>query len=190
MDIILGTSSKLRFRVMESLGIPFRVVHSNFNEEETKAEDVKDLVVATAKGKAAVLAPQYPDAVVITADSNSFFEGKKYGKPASREQAREWLLAMAGKPIDFYTALVVTHHTLGRQTVDLNHSRFIFKKYSEDLVERYLSQVDPTAMSIGWGPEGLGQEFLERFEGESGAERALPLDTLTRRLREFGIKVS
>ena len=189
MDIILGSSSQLRYRVMLSLGIHFRVVHSNFDEEKTKKEDIKELVSATAKGKADILAPQYPDAVVITVDSNNFFEGKKYGKPSSREQARGWLMAMSGKPIDFYTALVVTHHAANKQTIDLNHSRFIFSDYTNDLVDRYLSQVDPTTMSIGWGPQGLGREFLERFEGEPGAERALPLDTLKRRLREFGVNV-
>ena len=189
MDIILGTFSKLRLKAMESLGIPFRVVHSNFNEEQTKADDVKDLVIITAKGKAAALAPQYPNAVVITVDSNDFFEGKKYGKPTSREQAREWLTAMAGKAQDFYTALVLTHHASGRQTVDLNVSRFIFKPYGVEEVDSYLAQVDPTTMAIGWAPEGLGLALLERFEGEPGAERALPLDTLRKRLREFGVAV-
>jgi len=187
MDIILGTSSKLRLKVMKSLGIPFQVAHSDFDEEQIKADDVKDLLIATAKGKAAVLAPQYPNAVVVTADSNNVFEGRKYGKPASREQAREWLTAMAGKPQDFYTALVLTHHASGKQTVDLNVSRFIFKSYGVEEVDSYLAQVEPTIMALGWAPEGPGLALLERFEGEPGAERALPLDTLRKRLREFGV---
>jgi len=189
MEVILGTSSKLRQAAMRSLGIPFRVAVSNFDEEKTKAEDVKDLVMATAKGKAAVLAPMFPNDVVITVDSNNVFEGKKYGKPNSRAQAREWLIAMAGKSNDFYTALILTHQALGKQTVDLNVSRFYFKSYESDLVDKYLTTVDPTTMSIGWAPEGLGIEFMERFEGEPGAMNALPLDTLRLRLQEFGIAV-
>lgn len=174
---------------METLGIPFRVVPSNFDEELTKEEDVKDLVITTAKGKAAVLAPQFPNDVVITVDSNNFFNGKKYGKPESREQARDWLIAMAGKPQEFYTALVLTHHALAKQTVDLNVSRFFFKPYGAELVDKYLAEVEPTTMSIGWAAKGLGLEFLDHFEGEPGAMNALPLDTLKLRLREFGIKV-
>jgi len=185
MDIILGTASKLRIRAMESLGIPFQVVVSNFDEEQTKVDDVKDLVIATAKGKAAVLAQQYPNAIVITLDSNNFFEGKKYGKPASREQAKEWLMTMAGKSQEFYTALVLTHQASGKQTVDLNISKIIFKSFSEKELNNYLNQIDPTTMAIGWSPEGPGINLLERFEGEPGVEMALPLDTLKKRLIEF-----
>lgn len=187
MDIILGSSSKLRRKAMDSLGIPFRVVVSNFDEEQVRAADIKHLVVTTAKGKAAVLAPQYPSAIVITVDSNNFFEGKKYGKPASREQAREWLSAMAGKPQDFYTALVVTRHASGKQTVDLNVSRFILKPFSAETLDYYLAQVDPTTMAAGWSDDGPGQLLLDHFEGEPGADFALPLNTLRKRLIEFGV---
>lgn len=189
MDIILGTGSKLRLKMMESLGIPFRVSVSNFDEEQTKMEDVSDLVIATAKGKAEVLAPKYPNAIVITVDSNNFFEGKKYGKPTSRAEAKEWLMNMAGKPQEFYTALVLTHQASGKQTVDLNISRFIFKPFSEQELDNYLAQIEPTSMSIGWGPEGAGLDLLETFEGEPGADKALPLDTLRKRLREFGVTI-
>ncbi len=189
MDVILGTSSQLRFSARQSLGLPFRVVPSNFAEEQTKADDVRELVVATAKGKAAVLAPQFPDSLVITVDSNNLFEGRKYGKPSSRAQAREWLMAMAGKAQDFYTALVLTHQRVGRQTVDVNISQFFFKRFSAETLDRYLMQVAPTTMSIGWGPVGRGHELLERFVGEPGADLALPLTTLRTRLREFGITV-
>lgn len=189
MDIIFGTASKLRLSAMESLHIPFQVVPSNFDEEQTKAEDVRDLVIATAIGKARALTPLYPDAVVITVDSNNVFEGKKYGKPASREQAKEWLMAMAGKSQEFYTALVLTHQASVKQTVDLNISHITFKQFSEHELDNYLAQVDPTSMAIGWGPEGSGLTMLDKFEGEEGAEKALPLDTLRKRLREFGIVV-
>ncbi len=174
---------------MKLLNVPFQVVPSDFDEDQTKADDVRDLVIATAIGKAATLAPKYPDAVVITVDSNNVFEGKKYGKPTSREQAKEWLMAMAGKSQEFYTALVLTHQASGKQTVDLNISHIILKQFSENELDNYLAKVDPTSMAIGWGPEGSGLAMLERFEGERGAEKALPLDTLQKRLREFGIVV-
>jgi len=189
MEIILGTSSKLRRKAMESLGLPFRVAHSNFDEKVIKLDNVKELVMATAKGKAIVLAPQYPQAVVITVDSNNFFEGKNYGKPSSKEQAKEWLIAMSGKSQEFYTALVLTHQAASKQTVDLNVSRFIFKPYGTKAVDHYLAQVNPTTMAIGWAPDGPGLALLERFEGEPGAEWALPLETLRRRLHEFGVQI-
>ncbi|MEK7614815.1 MAG: Maf family nucleotide pyrophosphatase [Patescibacteria group bacterium] len=189
MEIILGSASRLRLKTMESLGIPFRVVPSHFDEEQTKKEDIEELVVATAKGKADVLAPMYPDAIIITVDSNNFFDGKIYGKPTSCEQAKEWLMSMAGKSQEFYTALVLTHFATGKQTIDVNISRFFFKSFSEEILDAYLAQVDPTTMAIGWAPAGLGLTLLERFEGEPGADTALPLVTLKKRLREFGAEV-
>ena len=174
---------------MESLGLPFKVLASNFDEEQIQAEDVRELVVAIAKGKADILANQYPNDLIITADSNNFFDGRNYGNPKSREQAKQWLMLMAGKSQEFHTGLVLTLRASDKQTVDLNTSVFTFKPFSARELDNYLAKIDPTSMAIGWSMDDGGDALLERFDGEPGAERALPLDTLRNRLREFGIAV-
>ena len=187
MDIILGSSSKTRYQAMQTLGLPFRAIASDFDEETTKADHIEDLVIATARGKAAVLQNLYPTSLIITADSCHLFESKKYGKPSSLAQAREWLLAMRGKTQETYVALVLT---LGaQQTVDLVVSSYTFKNFSPAELEAYVTQVNPLEKATGYTPAGPGLALLENFTGEPGSELALPLHTLTKRLREFGVSL-
>lgn len=187
--IILGTASRLRAEVMQRLGIPFEVIPSNFDEDTIKAGSVDEGITAIAKGKANVLARAYPDCLVVTADSNNLFEGKSYGKPKSLEQAREWLQRMRGKTQEFHTALVLTLGSAKRQTVDVNISYITFKNFSDEEIDSYFASVNPLDKAIGWAPDGPGLALLDKFTGEPGSEFALPLDTLRKRLCEFGVGV-
>lgn len=189
MDIILGSSSPLRAQAMRSIGVPFRVEVSNFNEETTKASTIDDFVVATALGKAGVLSERFPNDIVIAADSNHLFQGKSYGKPKSVAEARRWLQAMRGKSQEIHTALVLTCAARQHQCVDLNISTFTLKNFSDQELEAYLAQVDPCAKASGYTPDGPGLTLLAEFIGEPGANLALPLDTLRRRLQEFGVSL-
>lgn len=189
MDIILGTSSRLRQQTMQRLGIPFKAVPSHFDEESITTGGIDDMLIAIAKGKADELVKVYPDNIIITADSNNLFEGKSYGKPKSLAQAREWLRQMRGKTQEFHTALVVTLGSAKKQTADLNISYITFSNFSDEELDSYFTQVNPLSMAIGWSAEGSGARLLAEFKGEPGSEYALPLDTLKRRLREFGVKL-
>jgi len=179
----------MRLRAMERLGLPFHVEISEFDEEQTKAEDIDALVMETAKGKAAVLSERFPDSLIITADSNHLFEGKVYGKPADLREARTWLWDMRGKTQEIHTGLVLTLPSDHTQTVDLNVSRFTLKNFSEEALEQYLVEAAPLKRAGAVTPVGPGLLILESFEGEPGADLALPLDTLRRRLREFRVEV-
>ncbi|OGY91548.1 MAG: hypothetical protein A3B31_00285 [Candidatus Komeilibacteria bacterium RIFCSPLOWO2_01_FULL_53_11] len=189
MNIILGTGSKLRQRAMERLGLPFTIALSNFDEESIVLDDIDQTIMAIAKGKAALLAKAYPDAIIVTADSNNLFEGKSYGKPKSLKQAREWLQLMRGKTQEFHTALVVTLSSQMKRSTDVNISYITFNNFSDEEINHYFSQVNPLTMAIGWSADGPGKKLLAKFKGEPGSEFALPLDTLKKRLREFGVKI-
>jgi septum formation protein len=190
MNIILGTSSKLRQQAMPSLGILFKVIPSHFDEESIAAEEIDAMLTAIAKGKADTLVRAYPDSLIITADSNNFFEGKSYGKPKSLMQAKEWLRQMRGKTEEFHTALVVSFAAAKKQTVDLNVSYITFKNFSDNELENYLAQVNPLKMAIDWSVQGSGSDLLAEFKGEPASEYALPLNTLKKRLGKFSVVVN
>lgn len=189
MDIILGTGSLMRLQAMERLRLPFHVEISDFDEEQTKSEDIDSLVIETAKGKADVLASRFPDSLIITADSNHLFEGKIYGKPKDLHEARAWLWEMRGKTQEIHTGLVLTLPSAQKQTIDLNVSRFTLKNFTQEALEQYLVEGAPLKRAGAVTPVGPGLLILESFEGEPGADLALPLDTLRKRLREFGVEI-
>jgi len=178
----------MRRQAMERLGLPFRVEISDFDENQTKSEDIDTLVIETAKGKAAILSERFPDALIITADSNHLFEGKIYGKPVDLREARTWLWEMRGKTQEIHTGLILTLPSAHRQTIDLNVSRFTLKNFSEEELEQYLVEAAPLKRAGAVTPVGPGLLILESFDGEPGADLALPLTTLRQRLKEFGIE--
>jgi len=56
-------------------------------------------------------------------------------------------------------------------------------------LEQYLAEGAPLKRAGAVTPVGPGLLILESFEGEPGADLALPLDTLRKRLREFGVEI-
>lgn len=174
---------------MQTIGLPFRVEISNFDEDSVHQSTLDDTVTAIASGKAELLSKRFPNALIITADTNHLFNGQYYGKPNSIDEAREWLKLMRGKPQEIHTALIVTAPSLGRKTVDLIVSTYKLREFSNEELDNYLHQVNPLEKATGYTPDGPGIDLLASFTGEPGSNLALPLETLSKRLREFGVNV-
>ena len=65
------------------------------------------------------------------------------------------------------------------------------KIYGNAEISDYFTRINPLDWAGGFaGDPADGGEFLENYSGEPGQEIGLPLSTLKKYLKEFGVKIS
>src|SRR5690606_19506338 len=100
MTLILASSSIIRRAMLDQAGIDFEVVSPHVDEASVQAvhggEDF-ELALALAEAKAAEVSTARPDDWVIGADSVISVVGRRFSKPADKEEAATHLHAFSGK---------------------------------------------------------------------------------------------
>ncbi len=188
-QIILASGSASRRAILEGAGVPFRIIRPNVDEDVLKQQltdkTPSELSLELAKAKA--LSVSEPDALVIGSDQVLEFEGAAFDKPRSKEELRDRLMAMSGKP----------HHLRGGTVVALNgeviaeiteSSTLTMRDFAPEDIEFYLEEVAPEVLNTvgGYEFEGLGARLFAHIEGDFFSILGLPLLPLLDVLRREG----
>lgn len=113
VQIVLASGSEIRAQMLRRAGVPFRVEVPRVDEESVRsaleAEMARpaDIAGALAELKASRIAHRNPEALVLGCDQVLEFDGRILAKPASPEEARDQISAMAGKQHALLSAAVV-----------------------------------------------------------------------------------
>ena len=106
-QLILASQSPRRKELLDLLQIPYSIVTSNAEEKLIRnfspAENVKWL----AEQKVRAVAEQYPDAVVLGADTIVLYDGAYLGKPKDAEDAKRMLSMLSGQTHSVLTGVCI-----------------------------------------------------------------------------------
>ena len=104
---ILASKSPRRKTILENLGINFKIYPSNIKEFLDGRLEPDKLVVQLSRQKARDVAIQFPEKIVIGADTLVVLDGKILGKPTDKNNAAEMLMELSDQ-----THTVITGVTL------------------------------------------------------------------------------
>ena len=187
--IILASSSSIRFKLLQSLGIEFSVVPSHCDEDAIKAsfksESTLDLGYALAASKALAVSLQYPEHFIIAADQLCLFEQTLLNKPLNHPTAIEHLRLLSGKEhlqiaclcIAKNNELLWQHHETAYLT--LHH-------LSEKSIEAYLQSEKPYHSCGAYQYESQGKWLFKEVQGSEDTILGLPLLPLSNALMKLG----
>src|SRR5579863_781948 len=95
--LILGSQSQGRKEILEYFQYPFIQIASHFDEESVLFHgDPEEYVKTLALKKGEELYKQFPEALILTADTTVYCKGKIYNKPADLDGARTMLKELCG----------------------------------------------------------------------------------------------
>jgi septum formation protein len=187
-SLILASTSRYRRELLERLRLPFEVVAPQVDETPRPDEPPAALAERLARAKAAAVAAQHPQAVVIGSDQVADLAGEAIGKPGSHERAVAQLRAMRGHAVIFHTAVTVMRSATGYERSVQVPVTVRVRDLSDAEIEHYLRTEQPYDCAGSAKAETLGIALLDAIESDDPtALVGLPLIRTSAMLREAGI---
>jgi len=192
MDLILASTSPYRRAQIERLGVPFRSVAPDVDEEALKtrwgAVAPRELAERLAHAKAASVAERAPEAVVIGGDQLVAFDGRILGKPGTIEGAIAQLRELSGRSHDLITALAVIRGFETYAHVDV--ATLNLRQLTPDSIARYVNADRPMDCAGSYKLESRGITLFESIDSDDhSAIVGMPLIALTSILRGIGLAI-
>lgn len=191
--LVLASQSPARLQLMRQAGLNPEVVVSGVDETAVTAPRVGELVALLAAAKAAVVAKDQTDAVVIGADSVLEFRGQALGKPADTADARTRWQRMGGRSGVLHTGQAVFDVRDGgvaQRDVGVSSTVVHFATPSPAELEAYLATGEPLGVAGAFTLDGLGAPFVRRIEGDPSAVLGLSLPLLRTQLAKLGLAIT
>ena len=122
--LILASQSPRRRQLLTEAGYEFEIIEPSPEAEcgVCSGESPAEMVARLARQKAADVAPQVDDGVVIGCDTVAECMGRILGKPADPEHAREMLHLLRGRVHRVLSGLCLWHRPTGRSSRSTSRS--------------------------------------------------------------------
>ena len=182
MKIILASKSGVRRQILQNNNINFDVVHSNVDEDMAKesflSEGADPLIISKnlAELKAVKVSKNFPDTLVLGADSVISLNDNLINKPNSREEALKILLKLNGS-IHYLISSVCFVKNGSMVWNFTDKSELKMKNLSLKDIESYLKKIDTkTLLSYGvYQIEANGLDLFEYVKGDKDSIMGLPI---------------
>ncbi|WP_244504290.1 Maf family protein [Salibacterium halotolerans] len=184
-SLILASKSPRRSDLLHRAGYTFSVRPAEGPETFSDDDSPEEAVQQLARQKAEEVLQQYPDTVVLAADTMISLDGRPLGKPASRDDARRTLEALSGRSHDVYTGTAV--FTRRSKTVFYVKTEVRFCPLDTEWIHSYLSTAEPYDKAGSYAVQGQGSLFVESIQGDFYNVMGLPVSRVSRELKTFHI---
>lgn len=190
--IILASGSASRKAMLKAAGVTFDAVPAKIDERALEADmgssDAAEIAQALAAAKAADVSAVCPGRWVLGSDSLVEVAGRRFDKPANRDEAAEHLRFFSGKAMTLHSAAALARD--GRiEWVEGDFARLVVRGLSEEFIAAYLDAEWPAVGScVGvFRIEGPGVQLFERISGDQFTVLGMPLLPVLEALRDRGV---
>lgn len=184
-DLVLASQSPRRKKLLEQLGLAFTVHASDVDEVIDPALAPDAVVQALALDKVRAVAPAYPSALTLGADTIVVLDGDILGKPADAAEARAMLGRLSGRTHTVFTGLGLVHAPTGRTVTAAEATDVTFAELDPAEIGAYVDTGAPLDKAGAYGiQDDYGAVFVSRIDGDFYNVVGLPLHRLYRVLRE------
>jgi septum formation protein len=177
--LILASGSPARRELLERAGYRFDVLPSHI-DEPTQAgfSSPRELVQQVAWLKAAAVAPQVAEGIVLAADTVGWINGRVIGKPEDEADARRILRTLGGTEHELWTGVVLWRRPDDLQLCWQEVSRVAFAALSEAELDEYLATRQWEGCSGAYAIQEQGDPFVRVVQGSISNVIGLPMESL------------
>lgn len=183
MKIILASASPRRRELMKLITEDFTA--AAVDADETLPDGIKacDAAEYLARVKAAKAHEMFPNDLVIGCDTTVVCNDKVLGKPADKEQAREFMKMLSCNIHAVFTGCCIMYKDKScwfKVGTDV-----FFNKLADEEIEAYISTDEPYDKAGGYGIQGRGALLVNRIDGDFYNVVGLPVSRLNEVLKKF-----
>jgi septum formation protein len=181
--LILASASPRRRDLLRERGVSFEVIPAH--SDETVESTPEATVTSNARRKAAAIAAQRPDALVLGVDTEVWFGGRIFGKPSDMDDALRMLKELNGRTHEVYSGLCLAWDAGAKERtfVDVTHVHFHHR--TDDELRKYLARIGPLDKAGAYAAQDDQGEMIARVEGSYTNVIGLPMEVLEQELGEI-----
>lgn len=187
LPLVLASQSPRRRALLEQAGYQFQVIEPHEQAEcgvctQTPPDQ---LVARLAWRKAADVARQVPNGIVIGCDTVAECRGRILGKPVDEDHAREMLKLLRGQKHRVYSGLCLWEKPADQVRVEVDITTLKMQPLSDDDIEAYLETGGWEGKAGAFGYQD-GLPWLTVLAGSESNVVGLPLELLEKMLEQDG----
>ncbi len=187
---LLASNSPRRQQLLREAGYDFKVASPPW--PEPTAEDVDrpaaEFAQAASYFKARSVASLNRTGVILAADTVVARDGRIFGKPADREDARRILSSLSGTTHEVITGVTVLDSRSGRRIITMERTGVTMRRMRPEELDEYLDSGEWQDKAGAYGIQDIGDRFVERVDGSFTNVVGLPMELVADLLGRFGIR--
>ncbi|MDX8044422.1 Maf family protein [Gracilibacillus sp. S3-1-1] len=185
MNLILASSSPRRQELLKQVHIPFTIRKPDVDESQITITDPAEKVKQLALRKGRQVPIQNNNEVILAADTIVAFENNIFEKPKSKLDAYQMLQKLSGNTHEVYTGVML--RSTNKELLFTECTTVHFWTLTDEEIDAYLATNDAYDKAGGYGIQSVGAMFVKGINGDYYNVVGLPLSTVVRQLRDFGI---
>lgn len=184
--LVLASASPRRLDLLARIGAaPDHVHPADIDETPRKAEQPRALAGRLAAAKAAAVAAQFPDALVLAADTVVGVGRRILNKPADAAEAKKSLTLLSGRRHRVMTGLCLIRPD-GKRSTRLVCTILAFQRLTPAQIEDYVASGEWQGAAGGYQIQKRAEVFVRFLSGSHSNVVGLPLFETAQLLRGAG----
>jgi septum formation protein len=187
MYLVLASTSPRRRQLLSEAGYPFQAVSPKLDESAFRRTSPTNRGYAEelALAKAQSVAPDFPDAVVLGADTICDLDGEVIGKAADAREAERITRKLFSKPHLVITGLALICLSRDIEIVQSDVTTVYPRKLTESQIAEHVASGGWEGKAGAYAIQEVGDAFVERVEGSFTNVMGLPMELLRRLLSDL-----
>jgi septum formation protein len=186
-QIILASTSPRRKELLAQIGVSFTAIPSGQTEDVEASISAVEAVQILAERKAAAVAADYPDALVIGSDTVIGLDDAVIGKPEDPDGAKAMLRRMAGRTHQVVSGVALLWNAKGVREIFHVVTDVTFGSLSAETIDRYVATGEPLDKAGAYAIQGAGAVLVESVNGSYYNIVGLPIyEVASALMRHFG----
>lgn len=173
--LVLASASPRRKDLLAQIGVlPDVIQPADLNEDPKKNELPRPYAQRLAIEKAEAVRPDWPDSVILAADTVVAVGRRILPKTETEDEARQCLELMSGRAHIVLTAIAVMAPD-GKLTHRVVETRVKLKRLTAEEIQGYLNSGEWKGKAGGYGIQGVAGALIANLSGSYTGVVGLPL---------------
>lgn len=184
---ILASASPRRKKLLTEAGYEFKQITSKVNENNIRKKDLTAVQFAEklALLKAMDVAMDYPDSIVLGADTIAESDGEIIGKAVDEKHAEQIIKKLFSNPHKVITAVAILKLSRNIKIIDSATTIVYPKKLSKEQIARHLSSQTWRGKAGAYSIGENSDSFVEKIDGSLTNVMGLPMELLEELLKSI-----
>lgn len=187
LPLTLASQSPRRKKILDALGLSFRVCAIDIEERLRDGESAGEMVLRLAAAKVAAAKTAEPG-IVLGADTAVVLGDAIFGKPADRDEGLAMLASLSGQVHSVLTGVAV--RTAEGTATALSETKVWFREIDPDEALAYWQSGEPCDKAGAYAIQGRGGVFVKRISGSYSGVVGLPVYETAQLLSAAGIDIA